>query len=97
MHEVYEGPDGVTTVSGRAAIRAVSHELEEITGVAGVEARINGTQMHVDILVDDRADVAAIEAEARRRLDHGFWIGLGLADFALSLSVTHHPSPPRVR
>lgn len=97
MHEVYKGPDGDTRLRGRAAIRAARHELESIEGVVDVDTRLDGKSMRVEVEVDDRADLLAIEEEARTRLDHEFWINLGLADFAVDLFVTHHPNPPRVR
>lgn len=97
VHEIYSGNDGETRIRGRAAIGAVRHELETIEGVVAVAARAVKKTMHVDLEVDDRSNLTDIENEARGRLDHEFWINLGLADFAVNLLVTHHPNPPRVR
>ena len=97
MHNVYRGDDGETRIAGRAAISAARHELEQIEGVEGVSARVQRKQLTVEVEVDDRADLVAIESEARSRLGHEFWINLGLADFALNLLIVHHPKPPRVR
>jgi len=97
MHEVHSFGDGDTRIAGRAAIRAARHELESIDGVVATDARIAGKRMYVELKIDDRADLDAIETEARDRLGHEFWIDLGLADFAVNLLVTHHGKPPRVR
>jgi hypothetical protein len=97
MHQVYRGHDGETSIRGRAAINAARHELEQIDGVVQVDARVHRKRMVVELKIDDRANVAAVEAEARERLDHEFWINLGLADLGLNILVTHHPRPPRVR
>lgn len=97
MHEVYKGNDGDTRLRGRAAIRAVHHELQTIEGVVAVDARVAGKRMSVELLVDDRCNIADVENEVRGRVGHEFWINLGLADFALDLLVNHHPKPPRVR
>lgn len=97
MHEVYRGRNGDTRIRGRAAIRAARHELQQIDGVVEVAGRVEKKVLHVDLQIDDRANVTAVENEARRRLGHEFWINLGLADFAVNLLVTHHAKPPRVR
>lgn len=97
MYEVYRSSSGDTRIRGRAAIRAASHELEQIEGVVDVTGRVAGKTVHLELRVDDRSNLATIENEARARLDHEFWINLGLADFAVNLLVTHHPKPPRVR
>ncbi|MDZ7733913.1 MAG: hypothetical protein U5R31_13365 [Acidimicrobiia bacterium] len=97
MHEVYRGSDGDTRIRGRAAIAAARHEVAAIEGVVAVDATVANNTMTVDAQVDDRADVAMVEAAIRDRLDHEFWINLGLADFAVNLLITHHPRPPRVR
>ena len=97
MHEVYKGRDGETRLRGRAAIGAVRYELAAIDGVVNVDARVANKRMTVELEIDDRANIADIENEARTRLGHEFWINLGLADFALNLLVAHHPKPPRVR
>ena len=97
MHEVYKGSDGETRLRGRAAISAVRHEVASIDGVVDVDARLVRKQMHVEVQVDDRVNLTDMENEVRGRLDHGFWIDLGLADFALNLLITHHPTPPRAR
>ncbi len=97
MHEVYRGSDGDTRIRGRAAIAAARHEIAAIESVVAVEASVDGKKMTVEAQVDDRADVAAVEAAIRDRLGHEFWINLGLADFGLNVLITHHPHPPRVR
>ncbi len=97
MHEVYDGSDGTTTIRGRAAISAVRHQLTSIEGVVDVDASIGRRRMKIELRVDDRASIEAIETETRSRLDHGFWIDLGLADFTLDLLITHDRNPPRVR
>lgn len=97
MHEVYRGRDGDTRIRGRAAIRAARHELEGIDGVVDVAARVNGKTLHLELKIDDRADITDVETQARERLGTEFWINLGLADFAINILVTHHPRPPRVR
>lgn len=97
MHNVYRGDDGETRIAGRAAINAARHELEKIDGVESVAGRVLRKQLTVELQVDDRADLTAVEAEARSRLGHEFWINLGLADFDVNLLVAHHPKPPRVR
>lgn len=97
MHEVYRGSDGDTRIRGRAAIRAAQYELEKIDGVTAVAGRMSNKAIHLEVQVDDRSDLVEVEDEARNRLDHGFWISLGLADLAVNLLMTHHPAPPRVR
>jgi len=97
MHNVSKGSDGDTSLRGRAAVRAVRHELEKIEGVVDVDARVTARRVFVEMRVDDRADVSDIETLARDRLGYPFWIDLGLADFTFNLLVTHHPKPPRVR
>lgn len=95
--EVYRGGDGETRIRGRAAIRAARHEAETIEGVLGVDGRIRSKRLHLTLRIDDRISLADVENEARRRLDHEFWIDLGLADFGVNLLITHHPNPPRTR
>lgn len=97
VFEVYRAADGETRIRGRAAIRAARHEVETIEGVLGVDGRIRSKRLHVTLRVDDRVNLEHIENEARERLDHEFWINLGLADFGVNLLVTHHPNPPRTR
>ncbi len=97
VHEVNSAHDGDTSIRGRAAIGAVRHELSGIAGIVDVDARVSRKTMHVTIQIDDRANLADVENDARARLGHEFWINLGLADFAVNLLVAHHPKPPRVR
>ncbi len=97
VHEVHRAHDGETSIRGRAAVAAARHELSTIEGVVAVDARISRKTMDVEIQIDDRANLTEVENAARDRLDHEFWINLGLADFAVNLLVTHHPKPPRVR
>ncbi len=97
LFEVYRAPDGDTRIRGRAAIRAAHHEVENIDGVVGVDGRIRSKRIYLTLRIDDRANLADIENEARNRLGHEFWINLGLADFGVHLLITHHPNPPRTR
>ncbi len=97
LFEVYRAADGETRIRGRAAIRAARHETETIEGVLGVDGRIRSKRLHLTLRIDDRVNLADVENEARERLDHEFWIDLGLADFGVNLLVTHHPNPPRTR
>ncbi len=97
VHEVFKGNNGGTRIRGRAAISAVRHEISQIEGVVDVDARVEKKRVNVEVHVDDRSNIGDIENQARARLNHEFWIDLGLADFALNLLITHHPKPPRVR
>lgn len=97
MYEVYDGSDGTTSIRGRAAIGAVQHELTAIEGVVDVQAHIVRGHIEVQVRVDDRANVATVEQQARSRIDHGFWINLGLADFTVDLLISHHSNSPRIR
>ncbi len=96
-YEVHVGDDGTTRIRGRAAVSAVRHELAAIEGVVDVHAGVGRRRIDVDVEVDDRVNLETVETEARRRLGHGFWIDLGLADFTVNLLVTHRRKPPRVR
>ena len=84
IYEVHQGFDGETRIRGRAAIRAAFHEMEQIDGVVDVDGRIRAKRLHLNVEIDDRANLTDIENEARRRLDHEFWINLGLADFGIN-------------
>ena len=95
IYEVHQGFDGETRIRGRAAIRAAFHEMEQIDGVVDVDGRIRAKRLHLNLEIDDRANLTDIENEARRRLDHELWINLGLADFGINLLVTHHPIQER--
>ena len=95
--EVYRAADGETRIRGRAAIHAARHEAETIEGVLGVDGRIRSKRLHLTLRIDDRVNLADVENEARERLNHEFWINLGLADFGVNLLITHHPNPPRTR
>ncbi|MDH5293811.1 MAG: hypothetical protein OEW91_09040 [Acidimicrobiia bacterium] len=97
LHQVSSGADGQTRIAGRAAIAAARHEVSGIDNVIGVDARISGNSMIIEAQVDDQADLDKVEIMVLERLDHGFWINLGLADFSLNLLVTYHSRPPRVR
>ncbi|MGI8795538.1 MAG: DUF6286 domain-containing protein [Acidimicrobiia bacterium] len=89
MHEVHHTDDGDTHIRGRAVIHAVRHVLEGIDGVVAVDARWTGKRVNVELRVDDVANVAAVEAQAREELGHGFWINLGLADVGFNLLMVH--------
>ena len=95
IYEVHQGFDGETSIRGRVAIRAAFHEMEQIDGVVDVDGRIRAKRLHLNLEIDDRANLTDIENEARRRLDHELWINLGLADFGINLLVTHHPIQER--
>ena len=98
MLEVDSHDDGTTHLTGRATLRAVEHELQQIEGVTGVTAVMpTAKKIHATARVDDRCDIADIEAQARDRLDTGFWINLGVPDLAISITVEFDPRPPRVR
>lgn len=97
VHEVSSGDDGTTRIRGRAAVSAVRHELTAIEGVVDVEARIGHQRLDLDVRVDDTVNLELVESEARRRLDHGFWIDLGLADFTVNFLFTYQRNPSRVR
>jgi hypothetical protein len=97
MHPVHRTDNGVTLISGRAAIHAARRRIDDIEGVVDVDATIAKSEMTLTVRLDDRADLEAVETEIRQRLGHEFWIDLGLADLALNLLLTHHPRPPRVR
>jgi len=97
MHNVHSAQDGNTRITGKAAMRAATRELEHIDGVTNATATITKKTLTLTIRVDDRVSLEAVEEEARQRLDHEFWINLGLADFATNLLITHDPKPPRVR
>lgn len=97
LHNVHKGTDGNTRIAGRAAIGAARHELEQIDGVISAGARLRGKRVDTVLVIDDRASLSDIENQARERLDHSFWIDLGLADFAVNIFVTHHSQQSRVR
>lgn len=98
MLEVASNDDGATHLAGRAAMRAVEHELQQIVGVTGVTASMAAAKrIHAIVRIDDRSDIATIEDEARTRLDTPFWIDLGLADVAVDITAEFDPRPPRVR
>lgn len=98
MLEVGQHDDGATHLRGRAALRAVEHELEQIVGVTGATASMpKRHKVHAIVRIDDRSNLATIENEARTRLDTPFWIDLGLADVAIEITAEFDPRPPRVR
>ena len=97
MYPVHNTSSGNTQITGKAAIHAARRHLEGIEGIVDTDAAITRTTMTLTVRVDDRADLDAVERQVRDRLDHEFWINLGLADFAINLLITHHPEPPRVR
>lgn len=97
MHNVHETSSGSTRITGKAAMSAARRQVDGIEGVVDVTATTTKSTMTVAVQVDDRADLAAVEDQVRHRLDHEFWINLGLADFAVNVLITHHPNPPRVR
>ena len=98
MLEVGSHDDGATRLTGRATLRAVEYELRQIEGVTGATAVMpSAKKIHATARVDDRCDIADIEAQARDRLDTGFWINLGVPDVAIAITVEFDPRPPRVR
>lgn len=97
MLPVHEFDDGSTVLAGRALIHVIRLRLKGIEGIVEVNARVTRKKADIEVRVDDRADLAVVEEEARRLLDHGFWLDLGVADLAVDLTVVHHPRPPRVR
>ena len=97
MLPVSEGDEGDTRLRGKALIAAAQHRVSDLEGVVDVQAWLSPRDLTVEVRVDDRSDVELVMAEVRHRLDHGFWIDLGVADLAVNLKVVHHPRPPRVR
>lgn len=98
MFEVSRFDDGSTRIAGRAALRAIEHELAEIEGVTGATAVMpTPKQVHATIRADDRCNLETVVAEARDRLGAPFWINLGLADIAIEITAEFDPRPPRVR
>lgn len=98
MFEVSRFDDGRTRLAGRAALRAVEHELAAIEGVTATTAVMPRRKLvHATIRVDDRCNLEDVVAEARRRLDTPFWIDLGLPDIAVEITAEFDPRPPRVR
>ena len=94
---VSEGDNGDTRLRGKALLAAVSHRIDGIEGVVDTQAWLTAKDVTVQVRVDDRCDLEAVMGELRSRLDHGFWIDLGVADLPVNLDVVHHPHPPRVR
>ena len=98
MLEIGNNDDGSTHMSGRATMRAVEHELGTIDGVTAVAATMPKSKLiNVVVRIDDRANVADIERQARVLLDTPFWIDLGLPDIAVQITAEFDPRPPRVR
>ena len=97
MHNVHHTEIGNTQISGKATIRAVERACQSVEGVVDITCTITTKTANVIARVDDRCNLTSLDDSIRTRLDHGFWIDLGLADFAVNLTVTHHPKPPRVR
>jgi len=97
MHPVHSTDSGATQISGRAAIHAARHKIDDVDGVVDADATITKSEMTLTVRLDDRADYESVESQIRERLGHEFWIDLGLADLSLNLLLTHHPRPPRVR
>ena len=98
MLEVSQFDDGATRLAGRAALRAVEHELESIEGVTAASAVMPAKKrIHAIIRADDRCNLDDVVAEARKRLDTPFWINLGLPDIAIHITAEFDPRPPRVR
>ncbi len=97
MHNVHSFQDGETRISGKAAMRAAAREVEAIEGVTAVDASLTKKTITITVRVDDRADLDAVESQARQRLGHEFWINLGLADLTTNIVISHDPKPPRVR
>lgn len=88
---------GETNLTGRALISAIKHGVSDIDGVIDTGCSVRKKVATVELRVDDRCNLADVEAAVRSRLDHGFWIDLGLADMAVDISIVHHPRPPRVQ
>ena len=98
MFEVSSFDDGRTRLAGRAALRAVEHELSAIDGVTDATAVMPRPKMiHATIRADDRCNLDKVIAEARSRLGTPFWINLGLPDIAVEITAEFDPRPPRVR
>lgn len=98
MFEVGKNDDGTTRLTGRAALRAVEHELRQIEGVTSATAVMpKAKRIDATVRVDDRCDLAAIETQARMVLDTPFWIDLGLPDIGVTITAEFDPRPPRVR
>ena len=98
MFEVSRFDDGSTRIAGRAALRAVEHELATIEGVTRVTAVMpTPKRVHATVRADDRCNLETVVAQARDRLGTPFWINLGLADIAIEITAEFDPRPPRVR
>lgn len=97
MYPVHSTTTGDTRIAGRAAMAAARRQVTGIEGVVDVDTTLSPSAMTVTVRVDDRADLATVEAEVRDRLGHPFWIDLGLAQLDVNLRINHHPNPPRVR
>ena len=98
MLEVDSADDGDTHLAGRAALRAVEHELRTIDGVTGATAVMpTMKRIHATVRVDDRCDISDVETQARAVLDTPFWINLGLPDIAIAITAEFDRRPPRVR
>jgi len=94
---VSDGDNGDTRLRGKALLAAISHRLEHIEGVVDTQAWLTARDVTVQVRVDDRSDLTEILETVRARLDHSFWIDLGVSDLPVNLDVVHHPHPPRVR
>lgn len=94
---VSDGDNGDTRLRGKALIAAVDHRVHDIVGVVDSTTWLSPRAVTVQVRVDDRCDLEQLMAQLRDRLDHGFWIDLGVADLPVNLEVVHHPKPPRVR
>ena len=88
---------GSTDLSGRALISAIERRVRDIEGVVDSQCAIRKKAVDIELRVDDRANLDQVDATVRQRLDHAFWIDLGLADMAVDITIVHHPRPPRVR
>lgn len=98
MLEVSQFDDGSTRLAGRAALRAVEHELTAIDGITGASAVMpSPKKIHATMRADDRCNLDDVIREARERLDTPFWINLGLPDIAIDITAEFDPRPPRVR
>jgi hypothetical protein len=97
LHSVHDTSFGSTEISGKAAMNAAKHELKDIAGVVAIDASMTQDTMTIIARLDDDSDLEAVEAAVRDRLDHEFWIRLGLADMAVNVLMAHQLNPPRVR
>jgi hypothetical protein len=90
MHEVHQSADGDTRIRGRAVVKSVRHTVEQIEHVRAADVRWSGKEVQVELQVDDAANLAVVEEQAREALGLPFWIDMGLADVGVNILVVHH-------